>query len=393
MSNSAAQLQQARQLFQSGRATDALRVYEDVLQGDPDNLEALNIVGMACVSRGDDARGLPLLERATKLAPEAFVARLYRAQALERLGHRDAAFRHYLRSIKTAQSAGQWRNAATTSPALRPLVEHALAFVMQHRRETFTRVFDALTTRFAASELGRVRECLQIYLGERPAPITDARQRPRDLYFPGLPTTPYFDRSSFAWADAFESHTSAIRDELRGVMRAGSGAEAVFGDEALARQNLQGASPKWDGYYFYRHGHKREDNCARCPQTTRALELAPLMHVRDLGPEVMFSFLAAGTHLLPHHGVTNTRIVVHLPVIVPTDCALRVGGEIHAWQEGQLVFFDDTYEHEAWNRSGEMRVVLIMDCWNPHLTEAERAAAHDLMAAIGDFDRATSADD
>jgi aspartate beta-hydroxylase len=115
--------------------------------------------------------------------------------------------------------------------------------------------------------------------------------------------------------------------------------------------------------------------------------------VRDLGPEVMFSFLSPGTHLLPHHGVTNARIVVHLPLIVPSDCALRVGGEIHAWREGRLVFFDDTYEHEAWNRSGEMRVVLIMDCWNPHLSEAERAAAHDLMAAIADFDRDTAAGD
>src|SRR5581483_3336293 len=188
MSNSAAQLSEARQLFQSGRAMDALRVYEDVLRADPDNLEALNIVGMSCVSRGDDARGLPLLERATKLAPDAFVARLYRGQALERLGNREAAFRQYLRSIKTAQGAGQWRNAATTSPALRPLVEHALAFVAHNRRESFIRVFDALVTRFGASGLERVRECLGIYLGDRPLQIPDARQRPRDLYFPGLPT-------------------------------------------------------------------------------------------------------------------------------------------------------------------------------------------------------------
>jgi aspartate beta-hydroxylase len=70
---------------------------------------------------------------------------------------------------------------------------------------------------------------------------------------------------------------------------------------------------------------------------------------------------------------------------VPEDCALKVGGEIHVWREGRAVVFDDTYEHEAWNRSTETRVVLIFDMWNPHLTEAEQAAVTDVVAAIGDF--------
>jgi aspartate beta-hydroxylase len=85
--------------------------------------------------------------------------------------------------------------------------------------------------------------------------------------------------------------------------------------------------------------------------------------------------------------VTNTRLVTHLPLIVPSDCALRVGGEVHAWQKGRCVTFDDTFEHEAWNRSEHTRVVLILDCWNPDLTEVERAAVTDLVVAIGEFNR------
>jgi aspartate beta-hydroxylase len=100
---------------------------------------------------------------------------------------------------------------------------------------------------------------------------------------------------------------------------------------------------------------------------------------------VLFSVFTAGTHLLPHRGVTNTRIVGHLPLIIPEDCALAVGGEIHVWQKGRVVMFDDTYEHEAWNRSRRTRVVLIFDVWNPYLTEAERAACKDLIEAIGDL--------
>ena len=107
--------------------------------------------------------------------------------------------------------------------------------------------------------------------------------------------------------------------------------------------------------------------------------------MREHAPEVLFSVFTAGTHLLPHRGVTNTRVVGHLPLLVPDDCALSVGGEIHVWQEGRVVVFDDTYEHEAWNRSPEMRVVLIFDLWNPFLTEAEREAVTDVVAAIGDL--------
>ena len=97
-----------------------------------------------------------------------------------------------------------------------------------------------------------------------------------------------------------------------------------------------------------------------------------------------------GTHLLPHRGVTNARAVVHLPLIVPGDCALKVGGEIHVWQEGRLVAFDDTYEHEAWNRGSEVRVVLIVDVWNPYLSEVETAALRALIEGIGDFRKAVT---
>ena len=165
------------------------------------------------------------------------------------------------------------------------------------------------------------------------------------------------------------------------------GRERVFASEDVERQNLRGTigAPGWDGYYFYRHGVRRDQNCVRCPVTSAALDQLPLSRVREHGPEVLFSIFTAGTHLLPHRGVTNTRVVGHLPLIVPQDCALNVGGELHVWQEGQVVVFDDTYEHEAWNRSKETRVVLIFDLWNPYLTESEQAAVTDVVAAIGDL--------
>jgi aspartate beta-hydroxylase len=103
---------------------------------------------------------------------------------------------------------------------------------------------------------------------------------------------------------------------------------------------------------------------------------------------VCFSVLTPGSHILPHHGVTNTRIVTHLPLVVPGDCALVVGGETRRWQEGECFSFDDTFEHEAWNRSTDTRVVMLLDAWNPYLTDIEREAMTALIGGIGDFNRA-----
>jgi aspartate beta-hydroxylase len=89
------------------------------------------------------------------------------------------------------------------------------------------------------------------------------------------------------------------------------------------------------------------------------------------------------THIKPHYGVTNTRLVMHLPLLVPPDCALNViDAGAHVWQEGRLVMFDDTFEHEAWNRSDSTRVILLMDCWNPHLTPVEQQACTRLIEMI-----------
>ena len=112
----------------------------------------------------------------------------------------------------------------------------------------------------------------------------------------------------------------------------------------------------------------------------------PLTRIDGHAPEVLFSVLAPDTHIKAHYGVTNTRVVTHLPLRIPGgDCRLVVGGEAHAWREGRCVTFDDTFLHEAWNRTAEVRVVMILDTWNPDLTEAECGALKDLVEQIGAF--------
>ena len=128
----------------------------------------------------------------------------------------------------------------------------------------------------------------------------------------------------------------------------------------------------WGAFHLWKEGERIDANCARAPRTTALVESLPLCRIEGRAPAVFFSILKAGSHIPPHTGVTNVRSIVHLPLIVPDGCAFRVGGETREWRAGEAFAFDDTIEHEAWNRSDRDRAVLIIDTWNPHLSEHER---------------------
>ncbi|MBL8201689.1 MAG: aspartyl/asparaginyl beta-hydroxylase domain-containing protein [Chromatiales bacterium] len=416
--------QEASGLLRSGRIEEAEQAFMRVLSEDPFNLQALNIVALASLRLGQFHRARELLDRAVSVSPnhaashhhlgraaelmgdlatarasyaratqlgaELPAARLHLAAVLEQLGEHHASLVQYARVMSDMQARGKWVDVATTPPALVSLVAHAAQVVRAGRRSLFFGLLEPLLAEFGRPGLARVERMLRIHLGEEAQACPDPRQQPTFLYFPDLPATPYFDRALLPWVDGLECRAGDIRSELQAVLATDAGAEDVFGSAELAAQNLKSerGAPGWTGYYFYRHGERREANCAACPVTTEALDRLPLSRVPAHGPEVLFSVFTPGTHLLPHRGVTNTRVVGHLPLIVPPDCALRVGGEEHAWQEGRVVVFDDTYEHEAWNRSDRLRVVLIFDLWNPHLTELERAAVARLVVAMGEFRQA-----
>jgi aspartyl/asparaginyl beta-hydroxylase (cupin superfamily) len=114
-----------------------------------------------------------------------------------------------------------------------------------------------------------------------------------------------------------------------------------------------------------------------------AIEAIDQPVIDGASPNAMFSLLAPGVAIPPHVGVSNARLVCHLPLIIPTGCWFRVGGETREWRRGEAFVFDDTIEHEAANPSSQLRVVLIVDLWHPDLTAAERAAVAALIGAEG----------
>jgi aspartate beta-hydroxylase len=382
-----------RQLGQ-GNAERAIELLFAAHRTRPRDAAILHRLGEAQMLAGDLEAAADSLCKGLQLAPGMFVARLRLGVALEQQGRRHEAMLAYTGAINAAQAQGRWLDDATTAPGLRDAVKHAARYVTAGRRELFDAVIEPLRQRYGRSELARVDQCLAIYLHEQAAVLPDPRQRPKFLYFPGIPSQTFYPRERFPAQARLEAAVDAIRAELRAVLSDAQDDLVPFlgthSSEAIAA-HLQSSSgtreAAWDALFFYRHGVRHDMQCARCPRTSEVLDSMPLVRVRDHAPETLYSVLRPGTHILPHHGVTNTRLVTHLPLIVPPDCALRVGGETHLWEEGLCITFDDTFEHEAWNRSDRDRVVLILDSWNPDLSEAEQAAVTDLVAVIGDFNR------
>jgi aspartate beta-hydroxylase len=412
---------QAQQLLREGRIAESEQLYVEILKTSPDDAEALNVLALSALRRRDFARAGDLLRRAVDahpkdfhsryhlgrcrdesgdlaqaideyrralaIEPRAYTARLYLASALDRSGESRRSLPDYINALSQAQREGRWLDPSTTPSSVKPLVERAVRLIRDTKRAMVDEAYSRLRAAHGEADLARVAQALRIYLRDEAPVLPDPRQQPTLFYFPGLPPSPYLDRRLFPWIDALEAGTARIREELLALLPSDAGRERVFSSEELERVNLRGvnAKPSWNGYYFYRHGQRREDNCAACPVTAAAIDALPLCRVAAHGPEVLYSVFTPGTHLLRHRGVTNTRLVGHLPLIVPADCALSVGGEEHVWQEGRVVVFDDTYEHEAWNRSSQIRVVMIFDIWNPHLTDVERAAVAELMSRMGDL--------
>lgn len=111
----------------------------------------------------------------------------------------------------------------------------------------------------------------------------------------------------------------------------------------------------WDTFGLYAFGIKVGKNCALCPETTKLVESIPNLSTAG------FSALAASTHIAPHTGYPDGFLRCHLGLIVPDGCGLRVDNQIRHWQQGKCLVFDDTSEHEAWNKGNSTRVVLLLD--------------------------------
>ena len=202
---------------------------------------------------------------------------------------------------------------------------------------------------------------------------------PPFFLIPEIRSKRYFDASQFAGVPEVERQTEAIRAEFLELAESRSDFLGKRLNGLHAAHDPEGRAGAWSMIPLIRNGSVVEEFASRCPQTMAAARLLDLPSLGLISPSLYFSVLEPNSRIAPHRGITNARLIVHFPLIVPDNCGFRVGGETRSWEPGKALVFDDMTEHEAWNDSDRARVVLIADLWRPELTAAERAAVSYLM--------------
>ena len=335
---------------------------------------------LAAVSKaaGQPRVALDAVHRALAQSPLDFVALVLRATILDALGDAEAgeAWGHALAQrprgdlpapVASAVAAGEKRHNQWLADREARMKANMAPAEAKADAEQLERI-----ERFRSNVLRRTRP----YHSE-----------PTHFHYPGLVEREFHPRRLFPWIERLEAATEVIAAELEAVLAA-ERAELVPYIQYAEHQPLDqwkqlNKNRDWTAIHLWQNGRRIEANADHCPKTLALLEDLDQPEIRGAGPNAMFSLLAPGTAIPPHVGVSNARLVCHLPLIVPDGCWFRVGAETRHWRRGEAFLFDDTIEHEALNPTDQLRIVFIFDVWHPDLSAVEREAITALIEADG----------
>jgi aspartyl/asparaginyl beta-hydroxylase (cupin superfamily) len=361
------------QLLQQGRAAEARSRFEAAAATGRGGAQIWLLLAIACRALQDRAAEEEALDRLLAIEPQAVRGLVMKADC--RLGAGDERGAVYLyknalrlaegqalppadvAELRRAEEVARRLDASFAAGLEESLVAHG--FPPEGRSPRFQQSLDVMAGR------------KQIYY-----------QEPTGYYYPGLPQLQYYETADMAWVPAVEAATDAIREELRALLAEGlEGFRPYIRSEPHQPRNHPLLDKKdWSALFLCENGKRFDEAIARCPKTWEAVQAAPQLWIERSSPTVMFSLLRPGTRIPAHSGVHNIRLTCHLPLIVPPSCGFRVGNEVREWTEGKVLVFDDTIEHEAWNESGEDRVVLIFDICRPELSPREQQEVAALFA-------------
>lgn len=369
--------------LEEGQLAEACSNFERAIAADPSAPELWMNLAKAHRISGDYLLEADSLDHALAIDQRHFMANVRRAELHEKRGEIAGAMNRWSGVIALAATIDQ------TNPSLDQLLAHARRFVAGVG-EGFEQSFSPRLRAFRNGKidpvaLRRFEVGLDVILGRRRIYANECH----GLHYPFLPADEYFDRSHFPWLEKLEGQTDIIRGELLADLATDNvRTEPYVSQQPGTGPNIWSPlnnSPDWSVLFLWKHGVRQDDASSRFPQTAALLDAMPLSNIPGRSPSVFFSLLRPGAHIPPHTGVTNVRSIVHLPLVVPPDCGFRVGGETREWIEGQAFVFDDTIEHEAWNRSDLQRAILIFDVWNPHLSESEQEMLRSLFQEMSDY--------
>jgi len=354
------------------RAAELLR---EAISGTAPDRMPWPALAQAELALGNHVAAEAALDRQLALSPRDVGALLAKGQLRQRVRDDRAAVSFFTTALAQAGVSGIPRGMEGMAAA-------AQAFIGEVER-----AFQHHLDRVMGSGLSpAMEEALGLLRGTREIDL----QRPSLFYYPGLPQRRFYDPAEFGWMEAVLDLLPAMQAELAAVMAEET--EDTFapyvtanGDRPVPNNALLG-DPSWGAYYFWKDGAPVAANAARCPATVAALAHAPMPMIPGRAPNALWSRLKPGTHIAPHTGMLNTRLICHVPIRTAPHCTLRVGSETRTWEPGVPLIFDDSMEHEARNVGGESRTVLLFEIWRPEVSGEDRAAIARLLEGIAGYD-------
>lgn len=362
-------LQEAQGRVRRGDPGSALELLQAAVPVYGESVDLHMNIAIAQRALGDYPAAVESLNAVLAIDPYMFMALLSKGSILEQMGRVRHAAEVYRNALRIAPPESKLP-AGLVAP-----VEQARKLVAEQSEAMAEHFRDALGPLLASHDgeaLGRFKECMDIVAGTRRV----YNAEPVQLHVPQLPAIPFFDRGYFPWLETLEAATDAIRGELQSLLQAGMPGFEPYVQYAPGTPENQfkalNHSREWSSLWLWKDGEPQREPIARCPETAALLEQLPLADQPGFAPTALFSALAPHTHIPPHTGSTNARLLVHLPLVLPGPARFRVGNEQREWRIGEAWVFDDTIEHEAWNDADDTRVIMIFDIWNPLLSAAER---------------------
>lgn len=170
----------------------------------------------------------------------------------------------------------------------------------------------------------------------------------------------FFEPQQFDWVKELESHWLEIRQELDRILLIVDELPNLQ-DISLEQQTIT-QDNRWKTYFLYGYGFKIDKNCQKCPETTELVEKIPGMKT------AFFSILLPHKEIPEHQGYYKGVVRYHLGLVIPKlykQCGIKIGNEVAHWEEGKSLLFDDAFTHQAWNKTDEIRVVLLIDVIRP----------------------------
>lgn len=354
-----------------GDAAAAVAAFREAVAADPGSGPLLRNLATAHRAARDDAAELAALDAALGIDQRDLIAWMRKAELHQRRDEKGPALAAWGAALALAEPLKPWSGPLAHS------LEVGACF-QEEATASIARALDQAGVAAGTAQDATAARRFDAFVGMALGRRARFANQCAGLYYPFLPADEFFDPHHFPWFDAFAAATGAIRAELEALI-------ADPGDSLRPYVRLDRGSPDnpwspldgsldWGACFLWEYGVPNRAVLDRCPATVAAMAAVPGAPIAGRSPNVFFSLLRPHTRIPPHTGVTNTRAIVHLPLIVPDGCGFRVGGETRQWVEGVPFAFDDTIEHEAWNDSDELRAVLICDVWNPHLTATEQDA-------------------